>query len=97
MDKAERAASGGAVKQHVFLPSGRTVWTVVGVSREYWVDPAAGFCSCRSFYFAGGTSKGACYHLDSVGLARRAGTVERVEFPDDEYEGFVLGVIEGFE
>ena len=34
------------IKLHVFEPSNRKIWTVVGSDREYWLDPDLDFCSC---------------------------------------------------
>ena len=41
----------GAVKFHIFQPSGRAIWTVVGRDDEHWADIELGFCSCKSYYY----------------------------------------------
>ena len=39
------------VKLHIFDPSQRKIWTVVGKGKEHWLDPDLNFCSCAGFYF----------------------------------------------
>ncbi len=80
-------------KLHVFEPSRRTVWTIVGAEREYWLDPEAGFCSCPAYYFGKTVGRGGCYHLEALGVARRAGGTERILFDDGEYAAFVSGLL----
>ena len=46
-------------KLHIFEPSNRKIWTVVGVDKEYWFEPDLEFCSCPGYYF-----NNECYHLD---------------------------------
>jgi len=69
-DHAERAVSSGAVKKYRFLPSGRTVWIVVGKEKEYYVLPEI-YCQCDDFYINVVVNKkfGACYHLLAQALA----------------------------
>ncbi len=81
------------VKLHVFEPSGRRVWTVVGRGREYWTDPDLGFCSCAGFYFSGRGKGGECYHLESLRAAIIRARHETIIFRDDEYGGFVVSLI----
>ncbi len=92
-DRAESAVSESRVKMHHFGPSGRAVWTVVGRSKEHWIDPDGRYCSCRGFYFGIPEGRKSCYHLDSALLARRLGRVERVSFDDSEFGDFVAGLI----
>jgi len=35
------------VKLHLFEPSNRKIWTVVGMDKEYWFDPELDFCSWK--------------------------------------------------
>ena len=51
VEKAVKIALDKGVKLHVFKPSNREVWTVVGKDNEYWVDPECSFCSCKDDYF----------------------------------------------
>ena len=75
-----------SAKVHVFEPSGRRVWTVVGPGSEHWVDPGARVCTCRAFRFGAGTE---CAHIAE---ARRGGH-ETVAFSDEEFAGFVGGLL----
>jgi predicted nucleic acid-binding Zn finger protein len=62
--KALQALDEGRVRKHVFSPSGRLVWTVVGEEREYQILPLATFCSCNDFYFRVLSHEAfLCYHL----------------------------------
>lgn len=79
------------VKCHIFEPSKRQIWTVVGMGKEHWLAPEYDYCSCEGFYF--GKTKKSCYHIDSLKLAQKQHEVEYVEFSDDEYADFVKGLI----
>ena len=79
---------------HVFEPSNRRLWTVVGKNKEHWVDPDSAYCSCPAFYFGKTRGKGKCYHLESVILARKKDRVEKIIFADDEFDSFVHGIVE---
>jgi predicted nucleic acid-binding Zn finger protein len=62
--KALQALEEGRVRKHVFSPSGRLIWTVVGEEREYQILPLATFCSCNDFYFRVLSHEASlCYHL----------------------------------
>ena len=50
-DRIELLVSEKRVKLHLFNPSQRKIWTVVGKGEEHWVDPEGCFCSCPGFYF----------------------------------------------
>lgn len=50
MERAERIAFRKAVKLHVFMPSNRRIWTVVGNRHEYWIRPPD-YCTCKDYYF----------------------------------------------
>jgi predicted nucleic acid-binding Zn finger protein len=68
--KALQALDDGRVRKHVFSPSGRVVWTVVGEEREYQILPLATFCSCNDFYFRVLSHDAfLCYHLLAQKLA----------------------------
>jgi predicted nucleic acid-binding Zn finger protein len=78
----------GSVKLHLFLPSGKDLWTVVGKEGEYWVDPEISFCSCKDYYFVTLSGGELCYHLKSANRAVEEG-IDAVEFSDDDYSGFI--------
>jgi len=92
-DRIELLVSEKRVKLHIFEPSQRKIWTVVGKGEEYWLDPDGGFCSCPGFYFGGLNGKTSCYHLDSVHFAKRENSVEEIIFSDDEFSNFLSGLI----
>lgn len=81
------------VKLHLFEPSQRKIWTVVGLGEEHWIDPDGGYCSCPGFYFGKLNGKTTCYHLESVSLARKDDQIEIIIFSDDEFSDFLSGLI----
>jgi len=81
------------VKLHIFEPSQRKIWTVVGIGEEHWIDPDVGYCSCPGFYFGQLTGKTSCYHLESAELARKENQVEKILFSDEEFSDFLSGLI----
>ena len=91
--KAESIVSENRVKLHIFEPSQRKIWTVVGKSKEHWVDPDGHYCSCRGYYFGSLEGKKSCYHLDSALLAMREQRMETVRFSDEEFKDFIHGLI----
>ncbi|MFB5624446.1 MAG: hypothetical protein ACE5RP_05990, partial [Nitrosopumilus sp.] len=70
------------VKLHVFKPTQRKIWTVVGKGQEHWIDPDSNYCSCPGFYFGKLNGKDICYHLESAHLARDQNQVEEIVFSD---------------
>ena len=80
----------GRVKLHPFLPSGRSVWTVVGRTAEHWVEPHHGYCSCPAYYFG---PAGTCYHVQCQAYAHSASRQDTIEFHDEEFDGFVAGLV----
>jgi len=81
------------VKLHIFEPSQRKIWTVIGVGEEHWLDPDGHYCSCPGFYFGQLAGKTTCYHLESAELARKENQVETIAFSDDEFSDFLSGLI----
>ena len=94
--KIESVLSENRVKLHVFEPSNKKIWTVVGKEKEYWVYPEMDFCSCASYYFGKMEGKADCYHLQSVKLAQKENKAEIIKFSDDEFVDFVSGLARGF-
>ncbi len=92
-ERIESVVSEKRVKQHVFEPSQRKIWTVVGKGKEYWVDPDGGYCSCPAFYFGKLNGKETCYHLESAELAQRQTNFETIIFSDEEFSDFISGLI----
>jgi len=81
------------VKLHLFNPSKREIWTVVGKEKEHWIDPPSNFCSCSGYYFGMIKNKIPCYHLESILTAKKENKFEIIEFNDDEYESFISGIV----
>jgi predicted nucleic acid-binding Zn finger protein len=78
------------VKLHVFEPSQRQVWTVVGMGKEYWIAPDHDYCSCDGYYFSKAKS---CYHLESLREAQKQENIEIIKFSDDEYLDFLKSLV----
>ncbi len=93
LDRVESLVSEKRVKLHVFEPTRRKIWTVVGKGEEHWIDPDSNYCSCPGFYFGKLNGKITCYHLESVQLARNENKVEEIVFSDDEFSDFLRGLI----
>ena len=92
-DRIETLVSEKRVKLHVFEPSQRKIWTVVGKGEEHWIDPDAVYCSCPGFYFGKLSGKTTCYHLKSAELAQKENKIETIIFSDEEFSDFLLGLI----
>jgi len=89
-EKAIEAAFGGCVKRHVFLPSGRCVYTVVGSNADEFIDPDKSFCSCESYFYGVLSTKVKfCYHVLSYKVAAESGLIREVQFDDEEYDTFM--------
>ncbi|MFL6410019.1 MAG: hypothetical protein ACJ71K_02095 [Nitrososphaeraceae archaeon] len=87
--RVERIVDLGGVKLHVFRPSGRQIWTVVGKDDEHWADPDLQFCSCKNYYYKTLSSGEICYHLKSIQQAMQNNKFVRTDFDDTEYIGFL--------
>ena len=93
MKRKERTVSPGAVKLHIFQPSGRKIWTVVGKDNEHWIDPDLEFCSCKNYYYKTLSDSEICYHLKSVQQAEEKNDFVSIMFDDSEYVGFVSALL----
>jgi predicted nucleic acid-binding Zn finger protein len=90
LKKATGAVLGGCVKRHVFSPSGRVLFTVVGRSGDEFIDPEKPFCSCRHFFFRVlGGRDATCYHLLAYEMAKAAKSFDQVEMHDEEFGAFL--------
>ena len=92
-DRIESLVSEKRVKLHIFEPSQRKIWTVVGKGEEHWIDPDGVYCSCPGFYFGKLNGKSVCYHLESAQLAQRENKVEKITFSDEEFSDFLSGLL----
>ena len=95
-EKIDSTISENRVKLHVFEPSQRKIWTVVGKEKEYWLDPDEDYCSCASYYFGKMEGKSECYHLKSAKLAQKENKAEVIKFSDDEFVDFISSLAQGF-
>jgi predicted nucleic acid-binding Zn finger protein len=93
LDRVQSLVSEKRVKLHIFEPTQRKIWTVVGKGEEHWIDPDCNYCSCPGFYFGKLNGKMTCYHLESAQLARNENKVEEIIFSDDEFSDFLRGLI----
>ncbi|MEM2846733.1 MAG: SWIM zinc finger family protein [Nitrososphaerota archaeon] len=85
--EAENAVRAGRVRLHIFKPSERSRWVVVGRHGEYLVLPEAGYCSCPDFFFrVMSGEKPTCYHLVAVKLAIERKQFKIVEMDDAEHD-----------
>ena len=92
-NKIKSVISEKRVKLHLFEPSERKIWTIVGKEKEYWLDPTLDFCSCESYYFNSVAKEKSCYHLESLKQAKKEDQIELIKFSDDEYGDFIAGLI----
>ncbi len=92
-DRVEAIVSEIRVKGHIFEPSQRNIWRVVGKEQEYWIDPDGGYCSCPGFYFGKLNGKTTCYHLESAEFAQRENKIEKIIFSDEEFSDFLSGLL----
>jgi len=88
--KATEAALNRCVKKHLFTPSGRAIFTVVGRSGDEFIDPDKPFCSCRHFFFRvlGGRDT-TCYHLLAYEIAKKSQNLALIELHDEEFGSFL--------
>ncbi len=93
LDRIQSIVSEKRVKLHIFEPTRRKIWTVVGKGEEHWIDPDGLFCSCPGFYFGKLNGKMICYHLESAQLAIAENKIEEIIFSDDEFSDFLRSLI----
>jgi predicted nucleic acid-binding Zn finger protein len=95
-DRAVEAVRARGVKEHRFLPSGRSIFTVVGNFGDEFIDPAKPYCSCSNFFFkVAGREEDYCYHLLAHKIASEASMIDTVDFADEEYAQLVAGIAGG--
>ena len=92
-EKINSILSEKRIKLHLFEPSNRKIWTVVGTEKEYWLDPDLDFCSCPGYYFNKSDGKNECYHLESFKMATAKNKIELTTFSDYEYESFIISLL----
>ena len=92
-EKINSILSEKRIKLHLFEPSNRKIWTVVGTEKEYWLDPDLDFCSCPGYYFNKSDGENGCYHLESFKMATAKNKIELTTFSDDEYKSFITSLL----
>jgi len=92
--KVEDVAKAGRVKRHIFKPSGKEIWTVVGSRIDHYIDLEQPYCSCKDFYFQ--LVKGleqTCYHLEAARIAKQANMYCEIAFSDEEYQPLLEAIL----
>jgi len=90
----ESILSSNGVKLHLFEPSNRKIWTVVGKENEHWLDLDLGYCSCEDYFYNAMEKGRQCYHLNAVKTAIEQNKIEVITFQDSEFESFILALIQ---
>ena len=90
VERAVDAVLEGRVKKHIFTPSGRVLFTVVGRSGDEFIDLDRPFCSCQHFFYRvlGGSGE-VCYHLLSNSIAAEIHEFSETVFHDEELGSFM--------
>ncbi len=81
-----------AIKVHLFRPSVRRIYTIVGKDKEHWAAPDLNFCSCKNYYYKSLSSGIPCYHLEAV-QSMKEEEFTLLEFKDDEYDELLRAII----
>jgi len=93
LDRAVQTVLAHGVKEHLFLPSGRRIYTVVGTLGDEFIDPEKPYCSCSNFFFkALGHKDELCYHLLSYMIASESKQLDTVTFSDEEYDSIIAAI-----
>ncbi|MGI0018791.1 MAG: hypothetical protein ACREA1_08780 [Nitrosotalea sp.] len=90
----ESIVSSNGVKLHLFEPSNRKIWTVVGKDNEHWLDLDLRYCSCEDYYYNAMEKGRLCYHLQAVQTAIGQDKVETIKFQDSEFESFISALVQ---
>jgi predicted nucleic acid-binding Zn finger protein len=90
----ETIISSMSIKLHLFEPSNRKIWTVVGKENEHWLDLDLGYCSCEDYYYNAMDKGRQCYHLSAVKSAIEQNKIEVIKFQDSEFESFISALVQ---
>jgi predicted nucleic acid-binding Zn finger protein len=92
--KVDEVVKAGRVKRHVFKPSGREIWTVVGSRIDHFIDLEQPYCSCKDFYYhlVRGLEQ-TCYHLEAARIAKQTNTYCEITFSDEEYQDLLKAIL----
>jgi predicted nucleic acid-binding Zn finger protein len=91
---SDEVVKAGRVKRHIFEPSGREIWTVVGSRVDHYVDLEQPYCSCKDFYYhlIRGLEQ-TCYHIEAARTAKQANTYSEITFSDEEYQDLLKAIL----
>ncbi len=90
----ESIVSSHGVKLHLFEPSNRKIWTVVGKENEHWLDLDLGYCSCEDYYYNAMEKGKECYHRKAIRVAQEQNLVEIIRFSDSEFGVFMAALVD---
>lgn len=93
VQQRQHATKSNSVKLHIFEPSGRQIWTVVGKHDEHWIDLELNFCSCKNYYYKTLSELKECYHLTNLKQATENKSFSLIKFHDSEYSIFMTALI----
>ncbi|MHB8546187.1 MAG: hypothetical protein ACYDAJ_05425 [Nitrosotalea sp.] len=94
LGNVESIVSSNGVKLHLFEPSDRKIWTVVGKENEHWLDSDLEYCSCEDYYYNAMEKGRQCYHLQAVQTAIKQDKVETIVFQDSEFDSFISALVQ---
>jgi predicted nucleic acid-binding Zn finger protein len=101
-ERAQKLVDELRVKRHLFAPSGRQIWSIVGNEGDFYAtfpfDDAKQsfpeFCSCDDFHYRALNGEIAeCYHLIAGKKAFQQKKYSTVEFSDEDYESFLRSLL----
>jgi predicted nucleic acid-binding Zn finger protein len=92
--KVDEVVNAGRVKRHIFRPSGREIWTVVGSRIDHYIDLEQPYCSCKNFYYhlIRGLEQ-TCYHIEAARIAKQANKYSEISFSDEEYPNLLKAIL----
>ncbi|MEM1994607.1 MAG: hypothetical protein QXW32_03915 [Nitrososphaerales archaeon] len=92
--KVDEVVASGRVKRHIFKPSGRELWTVVGSRIDHYIDLEQPYCSCKDFYYHMiRSSNRTCYHIEAARLAKQTNRYTETTLNDEEYQQILVAII----
>jgi len=92
--KVDEVVKAGRVKRHVFTPSDREIWTVVGSRIDHYIDLEQPYCSCKGFHYhlIRGLEQ-TCYHIEAARIAKQTNRYSKITFSDEEYYDLLKAIL----
>lgn len=81
------------LKEHLFLPSEKKIYTIIGNTDEYWIDLNLEYCSCDYFYYKSLSTGKNCQHLEALKY-NKIKTIDTIIFQDREYPVIIKAIIQ---